>query len=604
MKPQENDPFSLSIKGVENLVESNVNKIDDKTNDEGVNGGLYGTLTLDLDDAELIALKKKWEDKYRSYESKIQEVFKKNRNSYLGYRSQNNWLVDGNKPTPGNMQFEAEETFLAAALAKNPEPVVFSDNTEEGNALSDGVRTMLAFHADQLVVRRKLTIMVRQWSIYQLGVLKVGWNKKINDISVENRRIENFVFDPDGYIDAYGDFSSYLGERIKTEAGALIKLYPKGKDYITLDVNGKMGTQVTYTHWYTDEYCFVTYKDKVLDKYKNELYNYDEDEEGAIKRNHFPYPKKPFIFLSVFSLQERPHDITGMIEQNIPNQDLISRRVEQIDFNISALNNAFAFSEDNFTQATAKQAANAWRKGNPILIPSGGPIDRAFVKMQVMDLPAAFFTELENNKNALKSSWGIQGIASEPNEPDQTARGLILQQSHDTTRIGGGVGDSIEQVADNLFNWFVQLYYVFYDEKHFAAIMGNAKAVEYIQLSNKDLDRQLIVSVAPDSMRPKDDISEANLAQTLFDKEAIGPKTLLKMLDFPNPDDSAEDGILYKTDPMLYIQLNFPELSAQIAQAQQQSNPVPGGNVPPQAPVPSPTLSQEPASASLNQVPI
>jgi len=37
------------------------------------------------------------------------------------------------------------------------------------------------------------------------------------------------------------------------------------------------------------------------------------------------------------------------------------------------------------------------------------------------------------------------------------------------------IGDAIEQVADNTFNWLVQLYYVFYDEKHFAVIMGNAK---------------------------------------------------------------------------------------------------------------------------------
>jgi len=28
--------------------------------------------------------------------------------------------------------------------------------------------------------------------------------------------------------------------------------------------------------------------------------------------------------------------------------------------------------------------------------------------------------------------------------------------------------------------------------------MGNAKAVEYVTLSNQDMDRQLIVSVAPD----------------------------------------------------------------------------------------------------------
>jgi len=83
-----------------------------------------------------------------------------------------------------------------------------------------------------------------------------------------------------------------------------------------------MGTEVVYTEWWTDEFSFVTYKLKVLDKFKNQYYRYEEpelDEQGqpvmdilgkpaiATPRNHFAYPKKPYVFLSVFSLQEQPH---------------------------------------------------------------------------------------------------------------------------------------------------------------------------------------------------------------------------------------------------------------------------------------------------------
>ncbi len=61
-----------------------------------------------------------------------------------------------------------------------------------------------------------------------------------------------------------------------------------------------------------------------------------------------------------------------------------------------------------------------------------------------------------------------------------------------------------------------------------------------------------------------------NLAQALFDKGAIGPKTLLTMLDFPDPDSSAADGVLYKIDPMAYFQVNFPEEFAAMQQSQMQ----------------------------------
>jgi hypothetical protein len=162
------------------------------------------------------------------------------------------------------------------------------------------------------------------------------------------------------------------------------------------------------------------------------------------------------------------------------------------------------------------------------------------------------------------------------------------------------------------------MYYVFYDEEHFAAVVGNAKAIEYVTLSNQKLDRQLIVSVSPDSMRPRDEITEINLAQALFDKGAIGPKTLLKMLSFPNPDEAAADGILYKIDPMAYMQLNFPDFAKQMQMAQQEqammqmqqqaqgtmmNAQAEAAGMPPEATTePKKDVSRDPASAALSQV--
>lgn len=632
------DPFAMNIRGVTDLVESDTNKTPSGVGDgpEGADGDRYGTLTLKMSDEELLKLRDEWEKRYAPYEAKIKAIQERNLESYLGKRKDGQWLVSEGEPIAANLQFEAEETFLSAALAKNPEPVVYADNTPEGEVIAKSVRTMLQFHADQLVFRRKLAFMVRQWSVYHLGVLKHGWNSRINDITIENRKIQNFIFDPNGYVDAYGDFIGYLGERINITAEKLIELHPEHKLYITEMVAGWLGTEVTYTEWWSadDTYTFTTFKEKVLDKHKNQFYKYPEQAIDPVTgqpdvdlsgepvmnepHNHFAFPKKPYTFLSVFSLQEQPHDITGLVEQNIPNQNRIKRRTEQIDYNTSAANNSYAFSEDNFNQETAKQAAEARRKGNPILVPSGGPIDRAIYPLPGQDLPSSVFNELEISKNDLRQSWGIQGITSQQPDEDLTARGQILNQQNDTSRIGGGIGDAIEQVADSCFNWMVQLYSVFYDDQHFAAIMGNAKAIEYVTLSNADLNRQLIVSVSPDSMRPRDEITEINMAQALFDKGAIGPKTLLKMLSFPNPDEAAADGVLYKLDPMAYMQLNFPEFAQQLQASQQQQamlqmqNQAQGtmmnaqaqaAGTPPEATTePKKSISKNPASAGLDQV--
>ncbi len=617
------DPVEQNIVGVQSLVGSKMNKINlgASGQPEGIEGDYEDEFTLKLDDAELLSLATKWENKYRGYGAKIEERQKAIKTYWLGRQKQGGSLVTGG-PISSNILFEAEETFLPAALSKNPEPVVWADNTPEGNKLSNSVKTMLQFHADILVLRRKLTLMTRKWSIDLLGVVKHGWDSEINDIKLEVRDAKNFIFDPDGFIDPYGDYNGPLGERITITAGRLIDLYPKHQAWIIGLSDGKLGTDVIYTQWWNDDYTFTTFKGMVLEKSKNPYFNYDKTEEETdmdgnivpqlVKgNNHFARPKKPYTFLSVFSLENQPFDETGLIEQNIPNQERLTRRVEQIDFNLSRANNSDVFSENNFNQETAKQAATAIAKGHPVLVPAGGPISEAINRLPAPALPAAFFNEMEMTKNDLRSIFGTQGITATQQDEDQTAHGMVLNQQYDNSRIGGGIGDAIEQVADNIFNWWAQLYHVYYDVPHYAAIMGQMKAVEYITLQSSDLNKKLVVSVSPDSMKPKDEVTEMNQAMSLWEKGALDPKTLLTVLNFPDPQQTAGQLVLWKTNPQLYMQLNFPDLAAQIQQAAMMQAPpgmapapAQGGGAPPEIAngEPPPPAGGVPANPSLSTV--
>lgn len=618
-----NDPISQNVLGVQSLVGSKLNKINTSasTQEEGPEGEFVDALTLKLDDEELLALSHKWETDYMGYEAAIKIRQQANKTYYLGRQKQgfSNVALDGT-PISANLLFEAEETFLPAALSKNPEPVVWADNTTEGSEISNIVKTMLQYHADTLVLRRKLMLVTRHWSIYFLGIMKHGWNPNLGsggDITSEVRDPQNFIFDPDGFIDSYGDYEGYLGERITVTADKLVKLFPKHAEYIILTVKGKMGTSVTYTEWWNDDYCFTTYKAKILDKSKNPHFKYDKveketdqfgnEENVDVKgSNHFSKPKKPYTFLSVFSLGDHPHDDTGLIEQNIPNQNRITRRTEQIDLNLSKANNSDVFSQNNFNQQTAKQAARAMANGNPVLAPSGGPIKDAIVRLQAPSIGSEFFQELEVSKQDLRSIFGTEGISSQQPNENSTARGMILNQQFDNSRIGGGIGDALEQFADNVFNWWTQLYYVYYDEKHYGVIMGNMKATEYVELSSQDLDRRLVISVSPDSMKPKDEITQMNQAMSLYEAGVLDPKTLLTMLNIPDPQKTAEATVLWLLDKNAYLQMNFPELAQQMAQMQQAqapgAPPGPGGQPVPNSPPSS--ISAPPANSSLSQVPI
>lgn len=606
------DPVSLNIEGVSDLIESRVNRVTRGlgNNDEGPRGPQRDVLELKMDDSELLQLAIEWKTQYSGYEGKLKPKQEQNKQYYIGAQKAMTqpYAID-DTPIASNYIFPALETFLAAALAKNPDPVVWSDSTPEGQELADQTSTMLEYHADQLSLRPKLAQMVRQWSMMYLGVLKHGWEdyeldgKKFGEIKLELRPIENFIFDIRGYVDVDGDFIGYLGERIKTTAREMIKLFPKHKAYITLQVDGKLGTECIYTEWWNDDYTFTTYMDIVLEKKKNHFFNY----EG---RNHFAKPKKPYTFLSIFNLQSQPHDITGLIEQNIPNQNLISKEVHQLDYNISRNNNSTAFSENNFTEQTAKQATQAWIKGHNVLVPPGVPIAEAIVNYPIEPIPDSFFKMLENNINTLNLSFGTSGLQPTEQNEDTTARGMILNQQRDNSRIGGAINERIEQVAKNVFNWWIQEYHVFYDVKHFASVMGVLQGVEYVELSAALFDRQICVTVMPDSMKPRDDITAMNQAQTMWQDGALGLKTYLKMQKVPDVDEAAEDALLWKLGPMPYIQLTYPELAQKLqmmqqggAQPQSQGAPQGGQPTPPQGGEP-PASGGEPPNASLSNVPL
>lgn len=613
------DPIEQNILGVQSLVGSKLNKIESgaPSNPEGVTSEFADEFTLDLTDEELIKIATQLELDYAGYEGKIKPRQLASETYYLGKQKDGGPQAEGGAPISANLLFEAAETFYPAALSKNPEPVVWSDDTPEGQKLASDVKTMLQYHADTLNLRGALIEMTRKWSVDFIGVLKHGWDTQMDDITVDVRDAKKFVFDKDGYVDRFGDFQGMLGERITTSASKLIGLFPKHKDYITVMVDGKLGTKVIYTEWWDDEYCFYTFKGRVLDKNKNPNFNYPTEElitdidgnttvQETGGKNHFGRPKKPYTFLSVFSFGDQPHDVTGLIEQNIPNQRRISRRTEQIDYNLSRANNSDVFSENNFNQETAKQAARGLTLGHPILVPSGGPISEAIHRLQAPGIDNSFFNELENSKNDLKGIFGTQGISSSAPDEDQTARGMILNNQHDSSRIGGGVGDKIETVADNVFNVWTQFYHVYYDVKHFASIMGKMRAVEYVSLSSEDMTSKLVVSVSPDSMKPRDEITEMNQALALWDKGALDPKTLLTKLNFPDPQNTAAQVVLWNTNPQLYLQLNFPDLQAQMMEAQMVGGPPqPGGGVAPEEVTePAQGLGVPAAGASLSEVPL
>ena len=592
----------------------------EQSESEGAVSELLPELDIGMSDDELLALKKKWETAWKDYAGPLMEKQNTNEEYWLGKHYSSPEMRTQERALADNRLFMALETFLPIATRESPDPNVDADNTPEGQALAAKVTKMLSFLSDQLTFKLKLKRVVRDWALYYVGVMKVGWSMQENEIDLSHIRPQKMMLDPEATIDEDGLYTGeWLGEERQDTAKNLIAKFPNKADKIQELCQNKLGTEMQYAEWWTDEYVFWTIKDTVLGGAKNPHWNYptqqpivDEFGNQTLQTvpgwNHFKVPRKPYIFLSVFNLGRHPHDDTSLFEQNLALQDLINKRMRQIDKNVDSMNGCLVVSGERsgLTKEEATAAMVARKRGGAIWVPRGAPSE-SVTTLQGVALPGDVYQSLIDSRNELDNIFGTGSSTPQALQEEQTVRGKIMARSQDESRIGGGVGEFIEQVADSIFNYMVQMMCVYYDQPHVASILGVDKAQEYISLRSADLNRKLLVTVKEGSMVPHDPLTERNQAVDLWSAGATDPISLYTALDSPDPTAQAERLFLWQTNPISL----FPDLQAQQQQqmaAQGQVTPQPGQ--PPamgQPPVPGAAQQAQQVvqdQSSLNNVPL
>lgn len=568
------DPFySLSKKinkltGNEDTVES----------EEGVVSDLLPELSLSMTDEELVKLADDWEKKWDDSKVKSEWIEKcqEAEEYWLGQQYESKKSKKNQHPLIDNLIFESLETFLPQATKKDPEPVVeltaATLETPDNLKFASNIEKRLADKADKIKLRLKIKKATRHWAIYLLGVAKIGWDMNEDDSTIRIIRPKRLILDPDGTIEEEGYTGEFIGEFRKMKASSLVLICPSKKTYIKDLVKDDMGTTVQFKEFWTNEYMFWKLGSEVLLKRKNPHWNYDSkenvdnvDEYGVTTtkeqpvpgKNHFTAPKMPYVFLSIFNLGNQPVDNTSLITQNLPQQDLINKRLKQIDKNASRMNGGIVVSEEKsgLTKDQAATVTEALANGGTVVIPNGSAQD-AVHQTQVPPLSPDVFNQLVDTRRRLAALFGTTGLSPAGIAGEQTVRGKIITKGLDSDRVGGGITEYLEQFADDIYNWFVQLYYV-YDEGFLV----------------QDFPK-VVVTVKEGSLLPKDSMTLANQA---IDLAMAGKMSLLDLytkLEYPNPEEVAVNvwleanapDILYTKDPRVQMVMQ----RIQQAQAQQQ----------------------------------
>ena len=521
--------------------------------------------TSSLKDVDLLILISEWQKTYDIYYEPIKVSQDKSFKYWIGKQRTENYSTSATTPTDNNnvdnLIFEAVETFLPIATSANPQAIVTADPSEMGQKIAKVLMASLIKEADNQKLRRKLAKMTRHWSIYKIGAIKSGYDVNTQSITCDVIPAKRFIFDKDGYVDEGGIFrGEYVGEKKKDTAAVLCHMFPSKKEIIMNKAGKKKGTKLQYIEWwYKDTDVFYSLgKEEILGKGKNPNWNYDikkrnendeiTDETEKEGINFLKNPQSPYVFLSIFSLGTQPHDDTSLVEQNISKQNLINKRWQQIDHNVDGMNNGLVVS-GLFTEDQAAGAASALRRGTAIKIPSETEdIRKHVMRFPAVGLPGDVYENLKDARSEIRNSFGTAGSTPQSQQQQDTVRGKILVAQQDTSRIGGTITQQIEQVADSIYNYWVQLMFVYYDDEHFILNSGVQGGMELLSLTNDQFPfvKSLSVTVKEGSLIPKDPLTQRNEAMDLWSANAIDPRSLFNKLDFPDPDASTQSLMLWQ----------------------------------------------------------
>ena len=552
-----------------------LNKTKGKNNEteteQGVVSDKFPELKLDTPNEDLLKLTSKWQkswlesDVYSDWKTKTEQ-----NEDYWKGKQHDQPKTDKQRPLIDNVIFESLETYLPQVTRRNPDPMVTLRRTEkqtpENLAFASELQKELGEIADEVVLRLKLKKSARHWAIYLLGALKPGWDLNKDIPTVKVIRAKKLILDPEATIDEDGYTGEYIGEHRKLPASDILSILEAigGEDEgikkikelaVGKDNTPALSTEIGFIEWWTSQYmCWTLGDDKVLMKKKNPHWNYDTkkeapyneqgepqlDEQGqptmedVMGINHFSVPKIPFVLLSVFNLGKQPIDETSLIGQNLASQDLVNKRLKQIDKNADSMNGGMVVSleRSGLTQPQAKAVTEALRRGGTITIPAGSVTD-AIARISAPALPNDIYLQLQDTRTRMRDIFGTRGSSAAGLATEDTVRGKLQNRMLDTDRIGGGFSEYLEQMADSIYNWFVQLLYV-YDERY----AGSAKP-------------KVRISVKEGSLLPKDSTTLANQAIELAGQNRMSMIDLYKALDYPNPEEMAAN---------VWLEANAPEI--------------------------------------------
>ena len=531
----------------------------------------------------------------------IEQTYKQNT---AIYENKANWLTGLPQKrrasvVQANRIFVNMEAVINSLIANPPGINVLP--SRDGAVAQDFARKLESFLSKKFTdrnVKETLRMGLRNMYFSRLLVIKPFWNPVINDFDfrvVDSRNIRI------GKYARKEEDSEFAIEEIEDNLCALCERFPEKKE----ELMKKFGIfteaelyiknpDVKYKEAWVGNYVIFKVENIILDCIKNPYWDWDgiliteeeetelEELEGDARRsklqqikleqnqrkaenysdtedvqegqdpttkykpfffNYFDFPRKPYIFATIFNNENSPIGRTDMITLSATLQMGIDKRKMDIDENCELANGILKVDSSVMGKSDAQRIR--WETKGIIW---GKGVVAGVSRETGQSLPQMVFDDMLDSRSEIDNIMAATSAFRGERQGQETKAGrlALIQQSY--LRLNELV-QVVDYVSKEIFDWGMQLAKTRYTEYHYAKWMGKEGAREVIELIQDDFETGSEITIIAGKTLPKDDEFKFEQAQNDVKEGFISPVDYLEIAQYDNSKKLAKNAVLYKQNP-------------------------------------------------------
>src|SRR3990167_9190619 len=564
-------------------------------------------IALNIEDDKLIEIIDSWvEDNKKKFDSDYDLTTRRKENEkyYFGRqlkeKDKKGEVKTYQSRYVNNEIWESEAHLKPLALSKLPDfKVVTNNETDEGKQTADDLTEVVNTDIKSRKRREVLGLSFKHNPVYFVGVIKAIWDYQKNDYDFIVVHPDNIVFDfyasskestdmrviaeylpitPKEVIMRFPDKKEEFLEEFRREKNINTEDIPEKAMaskikilevwFTWFDKQGDKWEKVEGTLWkfnkvllkkgknpyfdYSGEKKLFTYKDNKKEEMPLEqlqMMAMGEEMMGTqsqqVFRNYFKDPQKPYILIGYEQWGKIPLDETSRIEQEIPLQNSLDKRGQQVDEMIDRARGKHIWSKLGGLKAEDLEELDMSDPEVDMLVDEDVNKVHEFIPGEQPS--AQMFKDKQDSADKIRAKAGVQAITGEI-QTDVATTNQIAREAN-FTRSDDLVEDTINYASEKMAQWAMQFIKLFYTEEHLKEAHGADGSIIHKKLHRDLVDDGMEVVIKSSST---DKLRAEKLAKEAAQLKMIDPLSYYEDVGLTDPKGRTKRLIDFMADSLSY----------------------------------------------------